>query len=230
MKITFNGAAGGEVTGSMHRFDNNRASVLLDCGPRLDKELIPLPDRLKRNIDVDAVVLSHAHTDHVLDLANFVEQGFQGGVFSTPPTRDITEALLFRNEPGHRAESVMQKFKPTVNYNQRIEVAEGIYVTFIPNAHILGSSFVLVENNGIRILFTGDVGNKNKKLFDFPQDLPEADILISESTYGARDLHPDFDESLSDQSLLLSFAFSPLLSTLEPIILERDDMNATSKL
>ena len=198
MKITFWGASGGEVTGSMHRLDNNKASVLLDCGSRLDKNQIPLPDRLKRNTNVNAVVLSHPHTDHVGDLPNFVEQGFKGGIFSVHPTKDITAALLFQNEPRHRAESVMEKYKPTVDHNQRVEVAEGIYVTFIPAAHILGSSFTLIENNGLRILFSGDVGNKNKKLFDFPETLPEADVLLLESTYGARELHPDFNNSLND--------------------------------
>ncbi len=77
-----------------------------------------------------------------------------------------------------------------INYNQPVTVAKGVQATLLDAGHILGSSVVVcdVEENGKtkRIAFTGDLGRKNAPILRDPQQLDEADVLISESTYGGK--------------------------------------------
>src|SRR6185436_699939 len=96
MKVTFWGAAR-TVTGSMHHLQVNGKSYLLDCGlyqgRRKDAERrnrdLPFPAR-----SIDAVVLSHAHIDHSGNLPTLVRNGFDGPIYTTPPTVDLCDAML----------------------------------------------------------------------------------------------------------------------------------------
>src|SRR5262245_55525670 len=94
--VTFWGAAR-TVTGSMHLVEANGKRFLLDCGlfqgrrseARQRNSHFPFPPK-----SIDAVVLSHAHTDHCGNLPNLVRSGFTGPIFCTPATRDLTAIML----------------------------------------------------------------------------------------------------------------------------------------
>src|SRR5215813_5871058 len=94
--VTFWGAAR-SVTGSMHRLDVGRYSILLDCGFVQGNRAASyaanstFPFRPK---DIDAVILSHAHIDHCGNLPNLITQGFSGPIFSTPATRALAAVML----------------------------------------------------------------------------------------------------------------------------------------
>src|SRR6516164_10279665 len=85
------------VTGSMHLVEAGGRRVLLDCGlfrgtrddPRLRNDDFPFDPA-----DLDAVVLSHAHTDHCGNLPNLVRQGYNGPIYCTPATAELTELML----------------------------------------------------------------------------------------------------------------------------------------
>src|SRR5947207_2821334 len=93
--VTFLGAAQ-SVTGSMHLVESGGERILLDCGTaRLGKR------RSRAEVDfpfepasLDAVVLSHAHIDHCGNLTNLVRQGFDGPIYCTAATRDLTAIML----------------------------------------------------------------------------------------------------------------------------------------
>ena len=94
--VTFWGAAR-TVTGSMHRVDASRQSLLLDCGLFQG----PRAEARRRNCcfpfdpkTIDAVVLSHAHIDHCGNLPNLVRQGYEGPIYCTPATRDLLRVML----------------------------------------------------------------------------------------------------------------------------------------
>ncbi len=164
---------------------------------------------------IDAVVLSHAHIDHSGNLPNLVKQGFTGPIYSTPATRDLAGIMLAdsgkiqeqdteflnkklarRGEPPVQplydtedALAVLPSFV-TVSYHRETHIADGVRLTFLDAGHILGSAMVVlrIKENGkeIVVLFTGDLGRSGTPILKNPDPVAEADVLISESTYGGR--------------------------------------------
>ena len=96
MKITFCGAAG-EVTGSQHLIESGNLRILLDCGlfqGRRSESRIKNQQFLHKPARLDAVILSHAHTDHCGNLPSLYGEGFRGPIFCTPATADIAAVML----------------------------------------------------------------------------------------------------------------------------------------
>jgi len=165
---------------------------------------------------IDAVILSHAHIDHSGNLPTLVHHGFSGPIYTTPATIDLCLAMLadsahiqtmdaqFCNKRrAHRkaigrddrecaplytpedAEKTYPLFRP-VNIGERKQVADGLFYRPYEAGHMLGSSALIVEADGIRLGFSGDVGRKNLPIIRDPQSLDPVDYLIMESTYGDR--------------------------------------------
>src|SRR5215207_3679139 len=96
MELEFSGAAR-EVTGSCHILRANGKTVLLDCGmfqgrrKEADEKnrRLPLP-----TAEIDAVVLSHAHIDHAGRLPFLIREGYQGTIWATAATRDLSAIML----------------------------------------------------------------------------------------------------------------------------------------
>jgi metallo-beta-lactamase family protein len=213
--VTFWGAAE-SVTGSMHLLEWGGRRVLLDCGlvrGRRDEER-------QRNgrfpfdpASLDAVVLSHAHSDHCGNLPNLVRQGFQGPIFCTAATRDLLAVILPDSARIQEEEAVVAATvgRPgadkgpmfdrsdagltvsrcvTVSYGATAEVVAGLRLRFLDAGHILGSAVVcLTADSGGRehtITFTGDLGRRGLPYLNDPPSVPAADLLVCESTYGGR--------------------------------------------
>ncbi len=217
MKISFHGAAR-TVTGSKHllHLNNPQKKVLLDCGMFQGMGR----DTLKLNAewgfepgDVDYVIISHAHIDHIGLLPKLVKDGFKGRIFCTPPTRELMELLLKdsayiqeadvrhinkrrdmqgreRVEPLYVEEDVYKVLPlvETVKYHVNFAIDEHVELMYTDCGHILGSAAVnlkLTENDKeVRLTFSGDVGRYRDVLLRSPEDFPQADYIIMESTYG----------------------------------------------
>jgi metallo-beta-lactamase family protein len=215
MKITFWGAAQ-TVTGSMHHLEIAGKRYLLDCGlyqgRRKDAENrnrdLPFPAR-----SIDAVVLSHAHIDHSGNLPTLVKNGFDGPIYTTPPTIDLCQSMLrdtahiqesdvkFVNKRFEKrrvphepvvalytmedAEKTLPLLRP-VPYHTPQQVGDGFTYQAYDAGHMLGSSCVALEVEGKRLIFSGDVGRVNLPVIRDPESMPQADYLIMESTYGDR--------------------------------------------
>lgn len=224
MKITFIGATR-TVTGSLHLFEFNKQKFLLECGlyqgHRAEAERInqTFPFRPK---DIKAVVLSHAHLDHSGNLPNLAKRGFSGPIYCTPATKDIATIILLdsakiqendieylnkrRKKEGlplkvplysiKDAENTIKHFT-AVDYESTFEPVEGVKVTFYDAGHILGSSIILLEAEGNRVLFSGDLGRANMPILNDPVVVRDIDYLILESTYGGR-THKSF-EGMTDE-------------------------------
>ena len=222
MKLTFIGAAH-EVTGSCHLLQVNGKNILLDCGMEQGRDIyeniqIPVPVN-----QIDAVLLSHAHMDHSGRLPWLTAQGFSGQIITTSATAQLCQIMLrdsahiqeseaeWKNRKARRAgmpeeppmytmmdaEATLKLFVP-VEYGQTVEVAEGVTARFEDVGHLLGSASIhltLTEGNTTKkLIFSGDLGNRNQPLTKNPGTLEPADYVIMESTYGDR-LHgavPDF--------------------------------------
>ncbi|MCC6207123.1 MAG: MBL fold metallo-hydrolase [Gammaproteobacteria bacterium] len=171
---------------------------------------------------IDAVILSHAHLDHSGLLPRLAREGFHGPIYATPATHDLIALLLkdaahleerdteWENKVRRRAgrqtieplytladvESALALREP-VSYDIRHRVSADIEFRFRDAGHILGSAIVelWIKRNGstAKLVFSGDLGNKDSFLLRDPTYVDEADIVLMESTYGDRDHRPAGD-------------------------------------
>ncbi len=178
---------------------------------------------------IDAVLLTHAHVDHIGRLPKLVREGFRGAIYSTSPTRDLTEILLedamnfFKRGEGELyseadLHQTLSQFK-TVEYGEDVEFEEGLSFRFLEAGHILGSALVRIEilrpaesgtqndGGGRVVTFSGDVGNAPSILLPPRAAIPETNILVTEATYGnKRHKHTE------DRKLLLERAIEDVAS------------------
>lgn len=202
MNITFYGAAG-EVTGSCYLVEAAGKKILVDCGLFQGVRLADVRNHEKFPFDpheIFAVLLTHSHADHSGKIPKLVHDGFSGHVWATAPTADLTELLWKDNlvvmqydfkRTGHpilfQEQDVVNASRALVpvQYRERKEVFPGFFVTWLDAGHILGSSFLLVEADGKRVVFSGDQGNRDVPILEPTDALPDADMLLCEATYGA---------------------------------------------
>jgi metallo-beta-lactamase family protein len=219
--LTFLGAVG-TVTGSRFLVEGAEGRILVDAG--LYQGLAELRRRNWEPPDLDpaaldAIVVTHAHLDHSGYLPKLVKDGFAGPIVCTPQTAELVAIVLrdsahlqeedaaYANREGfsrHRpalplydrddVELTLPLLTP-VEYLERRVLTRGIAVTLRPAGHILGSATAALEVDGVRVLFSGDLGRPHHPLLLPPADPPDADVIVVESTYGARE-HPEPDEDL----------------------------------
>ncbi len=219
LKLISHGAAR-EVTGTCHELRIGDTSVLLDCGMFQGKRSEAAAKNASFLFDpkkgTDALVLSHAHMDHSGRIPLLYKKGYQGPIFCTYATQDITDVMLQdsgyiqeKDEDFHRRhlEKSMLPFNGPLytqqdatecmklfvgkNYHERFQVVPGISCTFLEAGHILGSAMLLLEiehaGKTVRVGFTGDVGRSTLPIIRDPEAMPAVDYLICESTYGDRE-------------------------------------------
>ncbi len=203
MRLTFFGAARG-VTGSCFLLEAGGKKLLIDCGLFQgtwfagEENAHPFYFSAK---EIDAVLITHAHADHVARIPKLHHAGFRGPMYATTPTRDLAELILYDsvklmsydavefNAPilytEHDVRAVLRQFKD-VRYRKPFELFPGVRVTFFDAGHILGSAFILIEAEGKRIVFSGDLGNPPTPILEDTDKLPATDYLVCETTYGGR--------------------------------------------
>ena len=208
MRITFAGAAG-TVTGSCFFLETKGAKILVDCGmfqglPELEaRNAAPFPFD---PAEVDWLILTHGHLDHLGLVPRLVREGFQGKGICTVPTRDIAQVMLMdaariqeEEEDGalytvEDALDSLDRLTVLVEYGDEVELGKGVRVRLHDAGHILGAAFVEIQVGGRTVVLSGDLGNRGKALVEDPSYPPKAEVLILESTYGDR-LHPALEES-----------------------------------
>ncbi|MCK6476058.1 MAG: MBL fold metallo-hydrolase [Phycisphaerales bacterium] len=233
MRITFWGAAG-EVTGSCYLVETDQARVMVDCGihqgyPEAEARNRRVP--WKRDLRLDAVVLTHAHLDHSGRLPLINRLPGEWRTFATPATAALTDILLEDSArlqeqdtmlanrrraragkplltplytPRDAAES-LSRLK-SVAYQTPTQIAPGITIRFVDAGHILGSTSVemIAEDAGRTrtIAFSADIGVPGSPLLADPTPLDRADVVMLESTYGDRD-HRPMEQTLDELTAIL---------------------------
>lgn len=212
-RIQFCGAAQ-TVTGSRHLITTNGKKILVDCGLFQGRREIrernwePFPISPH---EIDAIVITHAHTDHIGYLPVLVRHGYQGPIYSTKATLGLARISLpdsgrlqeedarYRNKHGYTrhkpalplytekdAYACLKLFQ-TVKYRTETNLPGKAIFRYSPAGHILGSAFVeLFFENGERIVMSGDVGRYDTPLIKDPCCIDFGEYLVMESTYGDR--------------------------------------------
>ncbi|MEK7608563.1 MAG: MBL fold metallo-hydrolase [Patescibacteria group bacterium] len=213
MKITFYGGAK-TVTGANYLLESGDTKILIDCGLSQGnkeaerKNFEPLPYNPS---SVQALFITHAHVDHVGKIPKLVKSGFDGAIYSTPPTKDFAELLLLDSEhllrreaeeegraPLYLEEDVLRAMTQwkTQDYHSPFEIGPFV-VEFFDAGHILGSASIKFTAEGKSIIFSGDLGNAPAPVIRDPDPLPAADYCVIESTYGDR-VHDSADTRESE--------------------------------
>ena len=205
----------GAVTGSKYLIDLGNFEFLVDCG------LFQGPKELReRNWDkfpmpvgeMEAIVLTHAHLDHIGYLPKLVKQGFRGPIYCTEATAELAKILLLDSGKLQEEEAEYARKKGYSRHEDpqplyTMEDAEAVFPLFVPKqfdkpypihhrvtvthfhaGHILGASIVKIviqgDNQTKRLVFSGDLGRYHDPVLLPPTPIPKADILWIESTYG----------------------------------------------
>ncbi len=219
LRISFQGAAR-TVTGSRHLLHWGERSWLYDCGlyqGRRDEA-----DAINRTFQfeprsLDAVLISHAHIDHIGNLPTLAAHGYRGPIHLTAPTADLAKVMLSdsanlmakdvehvnrhrKSRPERKPLYELEDVNTTLEhfeshrYHEPLELFQGVTATWYDAGHILGSAMTTfdLEQDGrrFRLLMGGDLGRPGREILRDPEVPPGPDALVLESTYGDR-LHDD---------------------------------------
>ena len=214
MKLTFIGA-NHEVTGSCHCLEACGKKILVDYGMEQGGNVYENAELPFAIPDVDYILITHAHIDHTGLLPLLYAEGFRGQIFATQATCDLCNIMLkdsahiqemeaeWKNRKARRAgkpeveplytindaQGVLTHFVPC-HYKDVLTLTDSLRIRFTDVGHLLGSASIEVwmEEEGVekKIVFSGDIGNKNKPLIKNPSYIDEADYVVMECTYGDR--------------------------------------------
>ena len=235
MKLTFIGAAH-EVTGSCHYLEACGKHILIDCGLEQGPDLYENQEIPINPSMIDYILLTHAHIDHSGKIPLLVKNGFKGEIICTFATSDLCSIMLrdsahiqeseaeWRNrkalrsgaplyEPLYTVQDAMNAVAllAPIDYNQTIQLCEGIELRFTDVGHLLGSSCieVWITEGGVskKIVFSGDVGNIDQPIIKDPAYTENADYIVMESTYGNRVHAQEKPDYLGDFTRILKETF-----------------------
>ena len=214
MKLHFYGADRC-VTGSCHCLEINGKKILVDCGLQQGRDELDNRYLAFAPGNIDILLVTHAHIDHTGRIPLLVKNGFHGRILTTRLTADLMKIMLldsahiqesdaeYENRKGERAgrehveplyteQDALDVFKyvTTCEYEETIDLCEGVSAVFTDAGHLLGSASITLEleENGVHktLVFSGDIGNVDQPIIRDPQLLKKADYVVMESTYGDR--------------------------------------------
>ena len=204
---------------------------------------------------IDAMILSHAHIDHCGLIPKLTKEGYKGNIFCTPATKELASVLLedsaeiqeddIKYENKRRAASGQPYLTPlytledakkaqdhfaAVEYNKWFDVLEGVQAMYTDAGHIIGSGCVhlkINEDGKIRTLtFSGDVGRYRDVILKSPQEFPQAEFILLESTYG-NSLH---EQNITTPDILLQWIEKSCLQKKGKLIVPAFSVGRTQEL
>jgi len=205
VKVT---ALGGykEVGRSCTLLETSKSKILIDCGINPEtfdaQKAYPHLSAMQLELDkIDAVVLTHAHLDHSGFIPYLYAYGYDGPIYCTPPTRDLT--ILLQNDlinifqksnngkPPYGVRDIQKELihTITVDYGEVVDITDDIKLTFYNAGHILGSAqtHLHIGEGTHNIVFSGDIKYGFTKLLEPAEtSFPRVETLFIESTYGSK--------------------------------------------
>ncbi|HVZ75860.1 MAG TPA: MBL fold metallo-hydrolase [Candidatus Paceibacterota bacterium] len=202
-KIYFHGGAG-IVTGSNFLLDADTIKILIDCGLTQGRHTAEDVNWQKFPYDpasIPALVVTHAHIDHIGRIPKLVREGFRGRIISTEATKALAEPLLLDSMEllAHDARKHGKELLYTtedvahamtlwegVTYHMPQDMGGGVTLELLNSGHILGSAMAKFTREGKEIIFTGDLGGGNSPLLSPTDPIAGVQYLVMESVYGDR--------------------------------------------
>ncbi len=259
LKLTFWGGTQ-EVTGSCILLESESASrqtkIMVDCGLfqagkfAEERNFEPFPFNPK---EISALLVTHAHLDHIGRIPKLVKEGFAGKIFSTNATRDLSQLMLsdslrvIKKEVGEKSglygendiKAAMKQWEG-LNYHEPFEIGD-FKINFKDAGHILGSAIIEIfypPAGGKKIVFTGDLGNSPTPLLKSTEEVKDANFLIIETTYGDREhegkeerkikLERIIEDTIKAGGVLMIPAFS--LERTQELLFELNDLVENSRI
>jgi len=203
VRLTFLGAAR-QVGRTALLLQTPNSKILIDCGIDVashGKDRFPYFDIPEFDISqLDAIVISHAHLDHVGLLPYLYKMGYTGPVYMTPPTIDLAALISLdfigvaykqATKPLFSSKDIKEMVKHTIclNYNEVTDITPDIRLTFYNSGHTLGSAMAHFNiGNGLHnFLYTGDFKYARSRLLDSAiNNFPRVESVLTEATYGSK--------------------------------------------
>ncbi len=220
MKVTFYGGAGW-VTGANFVINNipkttdeKITRIMIDCGMYQGGEDAASKNRedfAYNPSDIDILILTHSHADHLGRIPKLVRDGFVGKIYSTKASAELAkimfadslkiinyEAKRYGIEPMYKQTDVDKALSlwKEVPFHSKVELSSGFSFTLHVAGHILGSAMVKLSYGNKKMLFTGDLGNSPDPLLPNTEIIDDVDYMLIESVYGDRN-HEDREERVA---------------------------------
>ncbi len=224
--LSFHGGVG-TVTGSCHLLHAGGLNILVDCGlfqGGRKVEALNYEDFGFDPASIDYLLLTHGHLDHCGRIPALVKRGFRGSIITTSATYDIAKIIFMDSariqeedyeqwkrigrrkgitpqEPLYTtldALDALRYFGDFADYNEPVVLNDRVRATFRDSGHILGSAFIEVDVQGAgKLIFSGDLGNRNKPIIKDPALPAGADVIVVEGTYANRN-HKSLDDTVEE--------------------------------
>ncbi|MCD8508015.1 MAG: MBL fold metallo-hydrolase [Candidatus Pacebacteria bacterium] len=238
------------VTGANFLLTYGDKKILIDCGMiqgSPEQELRNYEDFPYDPADIDVLLVTHAHQDHIGRIPKLVQDGFAGTIYSTAATKEISavmlddaadilafEATKEGRDPLYEKKYIEQALAlwKVIPYHNTLEFLPGISMILRDAGHVLGSAMIEIHIEGKKILFTGDLGNSPSPLLHDIENVQDIDYIIMESVYGDRnhgdrtnrshELEMVIKETIFNNGVLMIPVFS--LERTQEILFELNDM------
>lgn len=202
-KLTFFGGVGA-TTGANFLVEFDGKKILIDCGLLQgvrDADEFNASDFKYNPAGIDFLFVTHAHMDHIGRIPKLVKDGFNGKIISTLQTKEISEPVLYdaykimvSRERGGVSRNLYEEKNirealdlwQTKKYGEIFKISDSVSVCLKDAGHILGSAMVELIFNGVKILFTGDLGNSPSPLLRDTEEIKDVDYIVMDSVYGDR--------------------------------------------
>ncbi|MEG2083763.1 MAG: MBL fold metallo-hydrolase, partial [Oscillospiraceae bacterium] len=224
-----------EVTGSCFLLEACGKNILIDCGMEQGKDIYENQSIPVSPTDLDCILLTHAHIDHSGKIPMLFKNGCKAPIYATEATNDLCDIMLkdsahiqeseaeWRSrkarrsgesayEPLYTTEDALlalKAFRPC-HYGEELALFDGVKARYTDVGHLLGSAVIelWVNESGEtkKLVFSGDIGNRNQPILRDPSYVESGDFVVMESTYGDRS-HGPFPDYVAQLTEIMQKTF-----------------------